>query len=338
MSAQNLSLILLGVVLLGSVASLLITGFRRKDPLKERAGEKTNAFVRVKEFVFGSRKAQAFTTPEEAFYYSPHCWLIDVFFLIVVLFVLIYMNLDLNLGSKFATNPKWSDLNYTLSQLFHIDWDYFFGIGIDSAGVPYTFNVSVLYQIFQTFGIAFIGTLVAALLALPFGLLGSHKLFGRYAWLSDIFLILIRTFPELLLGMMLVASAGPNAMAGVIALSLHGIGMIGKLYAEDIDNIDMVPLEGLTAAGATGWQKIHLGIMPQARPDIYSVVLYRFDINVRTATILGVVCGDGCGIGFSLTSLNLATDASKLGACLFGVLLLTITIDLFSSWLRKKLV
>jgi phosphonate transport system permease protein len=336
MSAKNISLVLLGVILLGSLVWLLVTGFRRKDPVAMEG--KSHFWTRSWNYVFGTRKAQKFESPEEAFYFSPHRWLLDVFFALILLFVLIFMNLDLDLGSKFQSVPKWSDIGDILGKLFQIDWDYFFGIGIDAMGVPYTFEVSVLYQIFQTFGIAFIGTLVAALLALPFGLLGSHKLFGRKAWISDVFLILIRTFPELLLGMMLVASAGPNAMAGVLALSLHGIGMIGKLYAEDIDNIEMGPLEGLAAAGATGWQKIHLGIMPQARPDIYSVVLYRFDINIRTATILGVVCGNGCGIGFSLSSLNLYTDARKLGACLFGILILTITIDLFSSWLRKKIV
>jgi ABC-type phosphate/phosphonate transport system permease subunit len=97
--------------------------------------------------------------------------------------------------------------------------------------------------------------------------LGSHKLFGKWAWISDVFLILIRTFPELLLGMMIVASAGPNAMAGVLA-SLHGIGMIGKLYAEQFDDIEFRDRsKALSAAGATAWQKVHLGIMPQARPD-----------------------------------------------------------------------
>ncbi len=339
MSAKNITLIVAAIVIVISLGWLLATAFSRRDPVQERAGGKSNGFVRLHEFIFGSRKAQKFEGPEEAFYYAPRRWLLDVFFLALLIFILVYMNLDLALGNKFSNlHPKWSDMGDILSKLFHPDWNYFFGVGVDSIGAAYSFDVSVVYQIFQTFGIAFIGTLVASIIALPFGLLGSHKLFGKWAWVSDIFLILIRTFPELLLGMMIVASAGSNAMAGVLALSLHGIGMIGKLYAEQFDDLNFETLEGLSAAGATAWQKVHLGIMPQARPGLYSVVLYRFDINIRTATILGVVCGNQCGIGFSLASLNLYTDASRLGACLFGVLILIVAVDLFSSWLRKKLV
>jgi len=339
MSAKNITLIVAAIVIVISLGWLLATSFARKDPARARAGEKSNGFIRAHDYIFGSRKSQKFEGPEEAFFYSPHRWILDVFFAGLLLFILIYMNLDLSLGNKFSNlHPKWGDMGDILSKLFRPDWGYFFGVGVDSIGAPYTFDVSVVYQIFQTFGIAFIGTLVAAIIALPFGLLGSHKLFGKWAWASDIFLILIRTFPELLLGMMIVASAGSNAMAGVLALSLHGIGMIGKLYAEQFDDLNFETLEGLSAAGATSWQKVHLGIMPQARPGLYSVVLYRFDINIRTATILGVVCGNQCGIGFSLASLNLYTDASRLGSCLIGVLVLIIGVDLFSSWLRKKLV
>lgn len=339
MNPENITLVVAAIVITFSLVWLFATCLPRKDPVRERRGEKSTVFIRMHEFVFGSRKAQKFDGPEEAFYYSPRRWLLDVFFIGILLIGLVYMNFDLSLGGKFSNlHPKWTDFWDIFGKLFHPDWNYFFGFGEDAIGAPYTFDVSVVYQVFQTFGIAFIGTLTASIIALPFGLLASHKLFGRWAWCSDIILILIRTFPELLLGMMIVASAGSNAMAGVLALSLHGIGMIGKLYAEQFDDINFETLEGLSAAGATAWQKIHLGVMPQARPGLYSVVLYRFDINIRTATILGVVCGNQCGIGFSLASFNLYTDASRLGSCLLGVLILIVFVDLFSSWLRNKLV
>jgi hypothetical protein len=153
MSAKNISLVLLGVILLGSLVWLLVTGFRRKDPVAMEG--KSHFWTRSWNYVFGTRKAQKFESPEEAFYFSPHRWLLDVFFALILLFVLIFMNLDLDLGSKFQSVPKWSDIGDILGKLFQIDWDYFFGIGIDAMGVPYTFEVSVLYQIFQTFGIAF---------------------------------------------------------------------------------------------------------------------------------------------------------------------------------------
>jgi phosphonate transport system permease protein len=339
MSAQNIFLVVAACLLAVALGAFFAVGAHRQDPVRERAGKTSTFFERSWEFVFGTKHHYGkYASVEEAFYYSPHPWLLDVLFFVILIFIMIYMNLDLNLQNKFNIDVKGEDLGSILNNLFHPDWQYFFGYGKDAIGAPYEWRTSVVYQIFQTFGIAFIGTLVAAVIALPFGLLASHKLFGRWAWISDIFLILIRTFPEILLGIIIVAAAGGSAMSGVVALGIHGVGMIGKLYAEQFDDINPETLEGLSAAGANSWQKIHLGVMPQARPGLYSVALYRFDINVRTATVLGVVCGDQCGIGFSLSSLNLYTDASRLGSCLIGVLVLVIGIDLFSSWLRKKLV
>lgn len=338
MNAQNISLFVLLSIIGVALTGFFVFGARRADPAAVREGRKTNFFTRAWEWAFGTKKAQNFQTPEEAYYYAPHRWLIDVIFFVILIFALIYMNLDLNLGPKFILSVKGEDIADVFSKLFHPDWEYFFGYGADALNTPYTFDKSVVYQIFQTFGIAFVGTLASAVIALPFGLLASHKLFGKWAWVSDIILILIRTFPELLLGIIIVAAAGSSAQSGVFAIGIHGIGMIGKLYAEQFDDINMESLEGLSSAGANPWQKVHLGVMPQARPGLYSVVLYRFDINIRTATILGVVCGETCGIGFSLGSLNLYTDASKLGSCLLGILILVVIIDLFSSWLRKKLV
>jgi ABC-type phosphate/phosphonate transport system permease subunit len=116
------------------------------------------------EFVFGTRKAQKFEGPEEAFYYSPHRWLFDVFFLIVLLFVLIYMNLDFNLGKQIqqSVSEMVGYRRYSW-QTLHAGLGLFLSaLASMRSARPYTFDVSVVYQIFQTFGIAFIGTLSAA--------------------------------------------------------------------------------------------------------------------------------------------------------------------------------
>jgi phosphonate transport system permease protein len=337
MSTKYLVLIIFLCVIGIFETTISLIGAYQKKKCQE-TGKSGNFFTRAYEWTNGSKKSQSFSSPEDALKQKPHYWTINILFFLVLIMLMVYMNLDLNLGSKFVVSIKWDDISDILGKIFRPDWNYFFGIGVDSLGTPYTFDVSVVYQIFQTFGIAFIGTLLASLLALPFGLLASHKLYGRWAWISDIFLILIRTFPELLLGIIMVIAAGSSALTGVIAIGIHSVGMIGKLYAEQFDDINYEPLEGLTASGATSWQKIHLGVIPQAKPGLFSVALYRFDINIRTATVLGVVCGNACGIGFSLSSLNIYTDASKLGACLLGVMILVVAIDLISSWVRKKLV
>lgn len=339
MSAKYLILIVFLSLLsvFGSVISVL--GARAEKRYETTNGEgRKSFFLRAYEYVNGSKRGHNFGSPDEALRQKPRYWVMNVIFAIALVGILVFMTLDLNLPGKISFSPKWNDINHIMANLFRPDWNYFFGVGKDSLNTPYTFEVSVVYQIIQTFAIAFVGTLIAAIIAIPFGLFASHKLYGKKAWISDIFLILIRTFPELLLGLIMVIAAGMSALTGVLALAIHSVGMIGKLYAEQFDDINFEPLESLTASGATSWQKIHLGLIPEARAGLVSVALYRFDINVRTATILGVVCGNECGIGFSLSSLNLLTDASKLGACLVGVMILVVAIDLLSAAVRKKLI
>ncbi len=297
-------------------------------------------FVNTKHFVFGSKASQHFENTTDAMFSSPHKWLVDIFLVAVVVIVVLYMNADLNLLSW---GPTGFSFNVTvaasgqsiwenLSRLFKIDWSYFFGFG------EYYFNEGVIYQLLQTFGIAYVGTLIAAIVGIPFGLLASHHLFKKGAYVSEIILILIRTLPEILLALLLVNFTGVSALTGVLALSIHSIGMIGKLYAEEIDELDTQPMEAISAAGGNMFQKIHLGIMPNFRPALLSVALYRFDINLRTTTILGVVVGSGCGIGFSLTNDASINNWNRLGADVLGVVLFIILLDIVSSWLRKKLV
>ncbi len=297
-------------------------------------------FVNSKRFVYGSGSAQHFENTTDAMFSSPHKWLLDVLLVIVFATIVLYMNADLNLlkwgdnglyfNAPLAASGKtiWENIG----RLFDIDWSYFFGYG------EYYFTEGVIFKLFQTFAIAYVGTLIAAVLGIPFGLLASHHLFKRKAYISEIFLIFIRTMPEILLALLIVNFTGMGALTGVIALSIHSIGMIGKLYAEEIDELDMQPLEAIAASGGNMFQKIHLGIMPNFRPALLSVALYRFDINLRTTTIIGVVVGSGCGIGFSLSTDASINNWNRLGADILGVVLFIVLLDILSSWLRKKLV
>ncbi|MCI2110823.1 MAG: ABC transporter permease subunit [Bacilli bacterium] len=271
-----------------------------------------------------------FSSPEDAYRHQPYHWVITLLFVAALVCALIYMNDDLSMWKQLVniSNPRaaWSNIE----MLFTLDWDYFFGIG------SYTFSEGVIYQIFVTFSMAFIGTLIASLLALPFGLLASRKLCGKWAWISEILLISIRTFPELIFAIILVKFTGLSAVSGILALGIHSIGMIGKLYGDQIDGIVMEPLESISACGGNAFQRVHLGVMPQVRPNLLSVALYRFDINVRTATILGVILLSEGGIGYSLSALR--DHYHMMGSCILGVVILVVGIDLFSSWVRKKLV
>ncbi len=135
---------------------------------------------------------------------------------------------------------------------------------------------------------------------------------------------------------MFIKVAGPGPFAGVLTISISSIGMITKLYIESIEDIDKGILDALDAMGATTIQKIRYGIIPQLSANFISVAIYRFEINVRNATILGLV-GAG-GIGFTLISAMGAYRWTDAAACLWGIIVVVLLVEFFSTKLRHKLI
>ncbi len=275
------------------------------------------------------KKAKSFGSPEEAYASRPIDWAINLVFVLALCSILLFFHFDLDMNTEFQIGGNIKQGFMNLGLLFKIDWSFFFGYG------QYAFKESVIYFILKTFGIAFIGTLIASILAIPFGLFASHKLFGNAAWPSEIFLIMIRTIPEIIFALILVMFSGFTYLSGVLVIGIHSIGMIGKLYADQIDGIQQEPVEGVLACGASKWQQIHLAVIPQVTPNLISVALYRFDINIRTATILGVVLGVDGGIGYYLSTEQ--NNYGHLGGCILGIVILVVLINFVSGYLRKKL-
>ncbi len=112
--------------------------------------------------------------------------------------------------------------------------------------------------------------------------------------------------------------------------------MLGKLYSEGIENIDKGPTEALISTGANRFQILWYAVLPQVLPDFLSYTLYRFEINVRSAAILGVIGAGGIGtpLIFALSSRNW----SRVGIILLGIILMVIIIDFISSSIRKRIV
>jgi phosphonate ABC transporter permease subunit PhnE len=133
-----------------------------------------------------------------------------------------------------------------------------------------------------------------------------------------------------------IKAVGPNAYAGVLALGLHSVGMLGKLYAEAIENMDMGPVEAMTAVGANRWKTLAFAVVPQVIPEFLSYALYRFEINVRSATLLGII-GAG-GIGTPLIFAINARGWPRVGIILVGIIVMVSAIDYISGALRKKIV
>ncbi|OHE28872.1 MAG: phosphonate ABC transporter, permease protein PhnE [Tenericutes bacterium GWC2_34_14] len=216
-------------------------------------------------------------------------------------------------------------------QLINLNIDFLIGRGV------YAFEEGVIYLTIETLAIGFLGTLVGAILALPFSFLASKNIVGiKVAKIGEAILVMIRVFPEVILALVIVKGFGMNALTGMLTIGIHSIGMLGKLFSETIDNMDKSSLEALEAVGATTITKIRYGIMPQIMADLSSITLYRLDINVRSATVLGIVGAGGLGASMILSAENSNWDI--LGTIMVAIIVMVLTVDAISSHLRSKLV
>jgi phosphonate transport system permease protein len=172
---------------------------------------------------------------------------------------------------------------------------------------------------------------------IPLAILGSSNICSQVVVqpvrrLMDAF----RAIHEMVWALLFVVAVGLGPLAGVLALMVHNIGIVAKLFSEAVEAIDPRPVEGIRATGASRLQEVVFGVVPQVMPLWSSFVLYRLDTNVRSATVLGIV-GAG-GIGQSLYE-NIRSFLYAETACILVIVIITIVImDMLSSALRKMLV
>ncbi|MBP1039734.1 phosphonate ABC transporter, permease protein PhnE [Vagococcus sp. BWB3-3] len=198
-------------------------------------------------------------------------------------------------------------------------------------------NQGVPYLLFETICIAFLGTVFGAILSIPVAFLMAPSVVPKPVYLITRFLVIvIRTVPALVYGLMFVRVTGPGAFAGVMTMSLTSIGMVSKLYVDIIEDIDTGILEAMTAMGCNTFEKIRFGIIPQLIANFVSITIYRFDMNLRDATILGLV-GAG-GIGSPLIFAMNSYRWNQVGAILIGLIVLILIVEVISNKLRSKLV
>lgn len=200
----------------------------------------------------------------------------------------------------------------------------------------FDFKEGVPALLLETVCIAFIGTLIGSIIAVPLAFLASSNIVPKWISYIGLFLIAaIRTFPAFVYGLMFIRVTGPGAFAGVLTVSLTSIGMVSKLFIEAIEDLDIKILESLDAAGCNTFEKIRYGILPQLFTNFVSTVIYRFEINIKDASTLGLV-GAG-GIGAPLIFAMNAFNWSEVGAILFGLILLVLLVEVLSTKLRNKL-
>lgn len=193
-------------------------------------------------------------------------------------------------------------------------------------------------HIVDTLLIAYLGTLLGAIGAffLCFAAAvnmttGKGKLF-----IARRVLEFCRTVPEIVFALIFVVAFGLGSVPGVLAIMIHTVGALGKLFAEVVENIDMKPVEGAIASGATRWQAIRYAVVPQVLPNFASYALLRFEINVRGASVMGFV-GAG-GIGQELIEAIRKFYYSDVSAILLLIILTVMIIDLVTERIRHSLV
>ena len=200
----------------------------------------------------------------------------------------------------------------------------------------FTSKDAVPYLMLETVCIAFLGTILGSILAIPFAFLASRNIVHKGASHISVFIIaMIRTLPAFVYGLMFIRVTGPGPFTGVLTLGVSSIGMIAKLYVEFIEDLDKGIIEALDASGCSTIQKIRFGVIPQLLGNFISTTLYRFEINVKNATILGLIGAGGIGgpIMFAMGGYRW----NDLGALLIGLIVIVLIIESISVRLRKNL-
>ncbi len=196
---------------------------------------------------------------------------------------------------------------------------------------------ALLGPLAQTINIATVGTALALVLSLPVAFLAALNTTPNRATyaLARAVMVVSRSVDTLIWALIFIIVVGPGSLAGVLAVAVRSIGFVSKLLAEGIEEIDRGQVEAVTATGASRGQVLLYAIAPQVRPVFAGVSIYRWDINVRESTVLGLV-GAG-GIGFALNEAILGLEWSRVGMILVVVLGVVVASEAGSAWLRRRL-
>lgn len=261
---------------------------------------------------------------EKAYAQRPKRWVFELSVAVIVTALIVWSATAVETSGTTQNGGKIA-LNI-LSGIFHPDTGLLFNLTVQ--GVP--------YLLLETVCIAFLGTVAGAVISIPLAFLSASNLTPKpIAFIGRIIIMAVRTVPAFIYGLMFIRVTGPGAFAGLLTMSLCSVGMVSKMYIEAIEDLDVRVLESLDAAGCTTWQKIRYGILPQLMPNFASTAIYRFDINLRDATVLGLV-GAG-GIGAPLIFAMNSYRWSEAGAILAGLIVLVLAVEWLSTKIRIKL-
>ncbi len=193
-------------------------------------------------------------------------------------------------------------------------------------------------RMLETLNIALFSTLVGSTFGFLFCFFAARNI-TRNAWLrfaTRRFLEIVRAFPEIVIAGFFLAIFSLGPIPAILAVSIHTVGALGKMFFEVVENADMKPDEGLRAVGGNWLERVRFGLVPQVLPNFVSYVLLRFEINVRASTIIGAVGAGGIGEALRL-SISRGHEAKTI-AIVFLLFCTIVAVDQFSAWLRRRLV
>ena len=201
-----------------------------------------------------------------------------------------------------------------------------------------TLLVVYLHSLVETLAIAFLGSLVAAIIAFPFGFLAARNvipnIFAHFGVRR--FLDTIRSVDTLIWALIWINVVGLGPFAGILAIITSNFGVFGKLFSEALETADGKPVEGIVSTGGTHWHGVRFGLLPQVLPIFISQVLYQFESNTRSATIIGIV-GAG-GIGQHLYEQIKILEWQHVAFLVLLVLVAVMVIDMISRRLRMAVI
>ena len=211
-------------------------------------------------------------------------------------------------------------------------------------GLPYPSDTTkiVLSKMVQTIMLAMMATTVGVFLAVPLSFLAARNLMSKYRSTMIVYFLIrgvfniVRSIEPYIWAIIFAVWVGIGPFAGVLALGMHSIAALGKLYSEQVESIDPGPIEAIQATGANALQTIVYAVVPQIVPPYIAFTIYRWDINVRMSTVIGFVGGGG--IGFILIQWVNLLQYKKAGVAVWAIVIVVWTMDVVSSWVREKVV
>lgn len=199
-----------------------------------------------------------------------------------------------------------------------------------------TYAPSIVGPLLETVHMAVIGTIFSIILSIPVAILAAENLTpNRVTYAIGKFIVsATRSLDNIIWALILILLVGPGALAGLLALALHSLGFLAKFFAEEIEEIDRGEVEAIRATGANRTQTVLYGIVPQIKAAFTGLSVYRWDVNVRSATVLGLVGAGGIGVFLKEKMSYLYWD--DVLTILIGIFVLVVISEAVSAYSRKK--